>query len=230
MPMIPTDDGADVMMAEAERVLAKQVRGVFLPYTSTLPLYDPAYDPLWRLLEDAGAVASLHNFGGTPPPAPRGVEPSNLRVSTTIGSFFSAIGPLTHMVFGGVFQRFPQLKFLAAEVNVGWVPYWVQQMHMSIERPKMKGGNWYPHIPTHTPEDYVGRNIFFTVLDDAFGFQAMKADERLASATMWSIDYPHGVTLWPHSDKLFEQLSAGMDEQRKYDILAGNAVRVFNLN
>jgi len=232
MPMIPTDDGPEAMLAEAERVLAKGAKGVFVSYTAKTVLYDPVFDGLWKLVSDAHAVASLHNFGGgtTPTVFPEGVEPSNVRLATTITSFFSAIGPLTQMILTGVFQRFPKLKFLAAEVNVGWVPYWAQQMHMSLYRPKMKGGNWYPHVPTETPEEHIGRNIYFTVLDDACGFEAMKHDDRLAAATMWSIDYPHGVTLYGQTQQHIRELTAGMDEQRKYDILAGNCVRAFNLN
>jgi predicted TIM-barrel fold metal-dependent hydrolase len=230
MPMIPTDDGFDVMMNEAERVVAKGTRGVFLPYTSTKGLYDPFYDPLWKLLSEANVVGSLHNFGGTPPPTPEGIQPTNLRASTTVGSFFSAPGPLTHMIFVGIFERFPALKFIAAEVNVGWVPYWLQQMHMTIERPHMKGGNWYPYLPTETPEDYLGKNIFFTVLDDYFGFRMMKEDARIANATMWSVDYPHGVSLWGQNREFIDQLTQGMGEQTKFNILAGNAMRVFGLN
>ena len=230
MPMLPTDDGLEAMMREAEHVAAKGARGVFLPYTSTRGLYEPFYDPLWKLLSESNIVASLHNFGGTPPPTPDGMQPTNLRASTTVGSFFSAPGPLTHMIFAGIFERFPNLKFVAAEVNVGWVPYWLQQMHMTIERPHMKGGNWYPYLPTETPEDYIGKNVFFTVLDDYLGFKMMKDDERLASATMWSVDYPHGVSLWGQNREFIQQLTDGMDDQTKYNILAGTAMRVFNLN
>ncbi len=229
MALIPTDDGAEAMLAEAKRVVGKGARGVFLPYTSSKGLYDPFYDPLWQLLSECGVVASLHNFGGTPPPTPEGVEPTNLRASTTVGSFFSAPGPLTHLIFVGVFERFPELKFIAAEVNVGWVPYWLQQMHMTIERQYMKGGIWYPYLPTRTPEQYVGNNLFFTVLDDYLGFRMMKEDARLAAATMWSVDYPHSVSLWGQNREFIAQLTEGMDPQTRFNILAGNAMRVFRL-
>ena len=93
-----------------------------------------------------------------------------MRASTIVQSFFTGPTPLSNMIFSGVFARFPTLRFVAAEVNVGWVPYWLQQMHMTIERQYMNGGNWYPNLPTRTPEDYIGKNIFFTVLDDDWAF------------------------------------------------------------
>jgi hypothetical protein len=79
------------------------------------------------------------------------------------------------MIFSGVFARHPKLRFVAAEVNVGRVPYWTQQMYMTIERQYMKGnGDWYPKLPTRHPEDYIGTNIFSTVLDDRLGLRLVK--------------------------------------------------------
>jgi predicted TIM-barrel fold metal-dependent hydrolase len=46
---------------------------------------------------------------------------------------------------------------------------------------------------------------------------------------MWSNDYPHSVTLWPNSQKFIADLTEGLSEQAKYDVLAGNAIRVYNL-
>jgi len=232
MAVIPTDDGADAMVAEARRVVAKGARGFFLPYYPARPLYDPYYDPLWQIASETGTVASLHHmFGGKRPfRAPvEGVDAKNLTASATVQSYFAAIGPLTDMMFTGVFQRFPTLKFMHAEVNMGWAEYWMQQMHLTIERQFMKGGNWYPNIPTRTPEEYVGKNVFFTALDDYVGFELAKRDARLADATMYSTDYEHSITLWPKSQEFIPKLTHGMDEATKHKLLAGNAVRIFNL-
>ena len=45
---------------------------------------------------------------------------------------------------------------------------------------------------------------------------------------MYSTDYPHSVTLWPNSDKLIPELTAGMDADSRQKVLAGNADRVFH--
>jgi predicted TIM-barrel fold metal-dependent hydrolase len=230
--VVPTDDGEKAMLAEAEHALKKGAKGFFLPYYPARPLYDPYYDPLWRLASETGTVASLHHmFGGKRPARPpvEGVDTKNLTASATVQSYFAAIGPLTDMMFTGVFQRFPGLKFMHAEVNMGWAGYWMQQMHLTIERQFMKGGNWYPNMPTQTPEEYVGTNVFFTALDDYVGFDLAKRDTRLANATMYSTDYEHSITLWPKSQEFIPKLTVGMDAGTKYKLLAGNAVRIFNL-
>ena len=61
------------------------------------------------------------------------------------------------------------------------------------------------------------------------GFAALKDDPALAEAVMYSIDYPHSVSLWPNSRSYTERLTAGMDDQTRTKVLAGNAVRVYRL-
>jgi len=228
--MVPTDDGEAEMLQEADRVLAKGARSLYVPMFPKKPLLDPMYEPLWKLASSADVAVSLHNFGSASIPIPltSNLDPLTMRASAIVQSFFTGPAPLSNMIFAGVFARHPKLRFVAAEVNVGWVPYWAQQMHMTIERQYMKGnGDWYPNLPTRTPEEYIGANIFFTVLDDRLGFRLLKEDPRLAAATMWSIDYPHAVSLWGQTQPLIAELTDGLDEATRHNILAGTAERVF---
>jgi predicted TIM-barrel fold metal-dependent hydrolase len=232
--VVPTDDGPEVMAEEARRVARKGARGFFLPYYPARPYYDPYYDALWQVCTETGVVASLHHmFGGKRPPAPakiEGVDAENLRAAATVKSYFSSIDHLTDMILTGVFQRFPDMKFMHAEVNIGWAAYWMQQMYLTVNRPRMKGIDWYPNMPTLHPEEHVGKNVFFTALDDYLGFRLAKEDEHLANAAMYSTDYEHSITLWPDSQEFIPKLTVGMEEPLKHKLLAGNAVRVFNLN
>jgi predicted TIM-barrel fold metal-dependent hydrolase len=228
--LVPSDDDSEHMLGEAERVLAKGARALYLPMFPKRSLLDPFYDSLWKLATEADVTVSIHNFGGAPAPIPNipGLDPLTLRASRIVQSFFTGPTPLSNMIFAGVFTRHPSLRFVAAEVNVGWVPYWTQQMHMTIERQYMKGnGDWYPNLPTRHPEEYIGTNIFFTVLDDRLGFRLLKDDARLAAATMWSIDYPHAVSLWGNTQELVAELTDGLDATTRHNILAGTAERVF---
>jgi predicted TIM-barrel fold metal-dependent hydrolase len=230
MCMLPTDDGLDDLLAEASHVLGKGARGFFLPYYPARPLHDPYYDPLWEIVSDSGTVVSLHSgFGGSRPPArtptPAGLENSDVRWAGPVQSYFSAIQPLTALIFAGTFQRFPSLKVLAAEVNGGWVPYWMQEMHDTLQRGVQRAGRTLEV----EPGDCVGKNVFVTVLADRIGFKLAREDERLANAMLYSTDYRHSITLWPHSREVIPELTGDMDESTKHKILAGNAVRIFHL-
>ena len=140
--------------------------------------------------------------------------------------FFSNVKPLTYMIFAGIFERHPGLKFVAAEVNFGWLPFWLQTMDQEWELQQA----WSPSPLATKPSAFVGENIFVTVLDDHVGFDLVKVGSpKLADCAMWSCDYPHSVTLWPNSQKHIETLTKGMDAGDRHKILAGNAERVYGL-
>jgi predicted TIM-barrel fold metal-dependent hydrolase len=44
---------------------------------------------------------------------------------------------------------------------------------------------------------------------------------------MWSIDYPHAVSLWGQTQALVAELTDGLDHNTRHNILAGTAERVF---
>ncbi len=67
------------------------------------------------------------------------------------------------------------------------------------------------------------------MLDDFVGFEDAKHDSMVAAAAMFSTDYPHSTTLFPNTRQYIAQLTEGLDDDRTQAILAGNAVRVFNL-
>ena len=85
--------------------------------------------------------------------------------------------------------------------------------------------------PLHTsPAEFVGKNLFVSVLDDFVAFEDAKHDPLVAAAAMFSVDYPHSTTLFPKTQQYIAELTEGLPEDRKRAILAGNAVRVFNLS
>jgi hypothetical protein len=162
-----------------------------LPYTMSPPIYAPHWDPMWKLISDASAVASMHlRFGGTrppDPPLPDGIKRNwSFSVNIVMG-YFSAIQPLTELIYTGLFERFPDLKFVHAEVDMGWV------------------------------HDFEGLRL------------AREGNDLIARAAMFSIDHPHELTLFGTTQKVLADLTAGLDPKVKHDILAGTAMRLYNL-
>jgi predicted TIM-barrel fold metal-dependent hydrolase len=46
---------------------------------------------------------------------------------------------------------------------------------------------------------------------------------------MWSSDYPHPVSSWPHSHALVDAMFKGVDPHERELIVSGNATRVWRL-
>jgi hypothetical protein len=46
---------------------------------------------------------------------------------------------------------------------------------------------------------------------------------------MWSSDYPHSDSTWPHSTKIIEEQFEGVPMEDKYKMIAGNAISLYRL-
>jgi predicted TIM-barrel fold metal-dependent hydrolase len=150
-------------------------------------------------------------------------------VSGTAYRFFSGARPFTYMTFGGVFERFPRLRLVAAEVNASWLPFWAQTVDQCFDNPyyRSTGGVRIERRPS----ELLGRNLFVTMLDDDLAFRMIREGfaPGLADCAMFSTDYPHSVCLWPKSREHVARLTKGLSEVDKHKVLAGNAERVYGL-
>jgi predicted TIM-barrel fold metal-dependent hydrolase len=228
LPMLPVDDGMDVCVAEYERVLAKGAKGAFIPGMPKTPYNSPVYEPLWNAASAAGAPLTFHRtFGGAPPDADWDeLVEQNVSVGGIVNRFFSGVRPLTYLIFNGVFDRNPGLKIVGAEINCGWIPFWSQTMDHTLDTE----GAWAGVDLGRKPSEFLGENVFVTILDDHVGFDLMRAGfPRLADTCMFSSDYPHSVTLWPNTREYAAKLTAGLEPADVEKVLAGNAARVYGI-
>jgi len=231
LPMLPVDDGADVAVAELERMVAKGARAAFIPGFPLRPYHDPVHDPLWAAASQLEVSLNLHRtFGGKPTEADWSeLMEQKVTVGGTVERFFSGVRPLTYMIFGGVFERHPELRLVDAEVNMGWIPFWAETMDQQFDNRfyRSSGGVTIDRKPS----DVLGVNVFVTVLDDTIGFRmiAQGIYPKLADMAMFSSDYPHSVCLWPNTRRHADELMAGLTEEDRHKILSGTAARLYHL-
>ncbi len=58
---------------------------------------------------------------------------------------------LTHMIFQGVFEFFPQLRVAYLEAGAGWIPFMMDRLDEDFER---RGKKWAPRLKK-LPSDYI---------------------------------------------------------------------------
>ena len=120
------------------------------------------------------------------------------------------------------------LRIVAAEVDCGWVPFWVQTMehHWDIQK------SWFPVKLQHNPTEVIGRNVFTSNVDDYCGYDLIKTGlfPYLSSMTMFSSDYPHSATIWPDSRKVAVHMIDGMAPEDARKTQSENAARVFRFS
>ena len=107
---------------------ANGLRGVLMsaipPDAGVPPLWHPYYDPLWAVCQDTGLPLNQHGGSGLPDLSE--AEAENFLMLMEVG--FAAQRSLWHMILGGAFERFPDLKMVITENRVNWVPEKLQRM------------------------------------------------------------------------------------------------------
>ncbi|MFP8877052.1 MAG: amidohydrolase family protein, partial [Myxococcota bacterium] len=101
--------------------------GILLPHvpeSHLLPLYAPDYDRLWAVCQDLDIVINQHGGTGSPD---YGRYAASLPIRLVETSFFSTRS-YTHLILGGVFERFPKLRYILTEAGCAWVPGTLQNL------------------------------------------------------------------------------------------------------
>jgi len=135
----------------------------------------------------------------------------------------------SQLVISGVFDRFPRLQIYWAENNVGWLPYFYEQIdhEYSINRFWAERYLGLPRLK-HRPSEYLKEHAYWGFFEDHVGVKLRH--EIGVERMMWSTDFPHVVTRWPHSLEMMDSQMKDVPEEERHKMAAGNAVKFFRLN
>jgi predicted TIM-barrel fold metal-dependent hydrolase len=217
--MIP-NRGVAAAVAEVERCAALPgIRGFMVGcYPNGTLAISPEDDAVWEAVQATGLPLSIHV--GLVNAMPRA------HTAKIIGDvrFYDAPQRMVELIFTGVFDRFPALKTVMAEVDCGWIPYFKEQVdnrYMRLERSE--------RTPLDgLPSDYVSRHFHFTYITDAFAIR--NRDLIGVERMLWSSDYPHVGADWPNSWRTIQASFLGVPAAERDLVLAGNAVRLYGLD
>jgi predicted TIM-barrel fold metal-dependent hydrolase len=96
---------------------------------------------------------------------------------------------LYKMIASGVFERFPDLRFVGTEVHTGWIPYYLERFDESVMRNRREWG-----LPL-LPSEYFRRNVSVVYIVDEVG--AANRYEIGVANILWGPDFPHSSSSWP---------------------------------
>ncbi|MCL0102335.1 amidohydrolase [Dehalococcoidia bacterium] len=224
---IPTYD-IDLAVAEATRVRKAGLRGVLIPAIPGLegswstpadrPYTDPWYDPLWSALQDLDLPAHMH-LGARP--LTNGLA-SNIIVSVTCNKAMM-MEPIASLIVSGVLERHPKLKVVSVESGIGWMAFTVPWLDKVWEKHR----HWTGNPLKEAPSFYFHRQVLGTFIEDEVGVRERHTIG--VSNIMWSNDYPHSDSTWPHSQQAIEEHFADVPEDEKRQITEGNAASLYGL-
>lgn len=181
--------------------------------------YDkPEYEPFWQASSDLGIPLSIHTHTET---NPRPDFSRTMLEGTT--NDLMARHAIAAIVLGGVFERFPKIKLLSVENEVGWVPYFLERMDYTCSRHWAVKG-WKLGIKEQ-PSTYVRRNCYFTF---QFGKSWVPSRHLVGvDHIMWASDYPHGDSTWPNSQRIIADIFQGMPEVEKRKVIEENCAKIY---
>lgn len=79
-----------------------------------------------------------------------------------------------------------------------------------------------------TPSDYFRRQVYATFIDDPFGVKTYS--EIGVDNFLWSSDYPHSASTWPHSQQAMAQTFARVPEADRRKMVGENTARLYGLH
>jgi predicted TIM-barrel fold metal-dependent hydrolase len=127
------------------------------------------------------------------------------------------------MILGGVLERFPNLKVAFLEGNCSWLPWWLYRMDDQWN--KFGGGDEVKL--NELPSVYFQRQCFISI--DADEAPAADMIHRLGDGNVvFSTDYPHPDSAFPHAVEEFLDLP-GIGDRSKKKILWDNCARLYGL-
>ena len=135
----------------------------------------------------------------------------------------------SQLVIAGVFDRFSGLQIYWAENNIGWLPYYYEQMdhEYSINRFWAERHLGLPKLKRR-PSEYLKEHAHWGFFEDHIGVKLRH--EVGVDRMMWSTDFPHVVTRWPKSVAMFHSQTAGVPDDERWQMAAGNAIKFFRLD
>lgn len=178
---------------------------------------DPAYDVLWDRMQKLDVPMYLHPTDAYVMPHAYTGHPEISGAAWGWG-----VETATHtlrLLFGGVFDRFPQLKIVIGHMGEG-LPYQRWRFDSRF------GAYPFGVKLDRKPSEYLGSNVLITTSGVCSPGALMGAIAEMgAEAVMFSVDYPYEST--ELAADFIEQ--APMDEATRHLVCHGNAERIFKL-
>jgi predicted TIM-barrel fold metal-dependent hydrolase len=208
--------------------------GVLLPLPPDdmphlLPLYAPDYDRLWAAIQDLDLVVNQHSGAGAPD---YGKYPAADPLWILEVPFFSQRG-FKQLIVGGVFHRFPKLRYILTESGCAWVPALLQQMdgiHMGMKA-GMMGEMDYSRSETlpEPPSFYAKRNCWFGA---SFPSPREIRDRHVVGVDriLWGSDYPHYEGTFPYTREALRLTFADIDPVETRMMLGENAAALYGFD
>ena len=231
--VIPMHD-VDWAVGELRRTLNRGLKGPMINCQAPEgcpPYRDRAYDPFWATAEEAGVPITLHiltgrvvdalflaRIGQTP-------EETSANPGLWIDLFIEAQTVLANdFIYGGILDRFPNLKVLCSEFEVSWIPGFMARLdqiedvapRLNLPKLEMKAS------------DYMKTRVYHGFIDDTAAEYAIP--HVGVDRVLWGSDFPHIRSIGLDAQSTLVQQLQIFTEEEQAKLVGENAAAVFGLS
>lgn len=226
--VVPILADIDAAVAEIRRARDSGLRGgILIPpmWQPHEPYHDPRYDPVWAVCEELEMPVHVHS--GVADKASYG---PHIGIYTTEVRFWSS-RPLWFLIWSGVFERFPELRFGVAECGAFWVNDLLWRMDLVFERDhgSQKLGEQLTSRMTMRPSEYFDRNCFIGA-SNTHRRELARRYEIGVENICWGNDFPHPEGTWPHTREFLREAFCDIPPDETAAMLGGNAAAVYGFD
>ena len=130
------------------------------------------------------------------------------------------------LIWSGVFERHPRLKFVMTEQGSSWVVGALAQLDSQYELPMFR--HLRRKLP-RKPSEYYHQNAYIgaAFMDDT---SATQRYEIGVDKLMWGSDYPHIEGTWPHTAEKLSRAFADVPRAEVAKMLGETAAKVYGFD
>ena len=137
---------------------------------------------------------------------------------------------MSAVVFSGICDRHPGVRFVLEEAGVGWVPFLFWRFDREYDFGGPSTPVFKPDIPlSEKPTEFVKRQVFFTFeVEEEGGFR--RAPEIGLRNFLWASDFPGLDSPWPHSKAMgHAPAEAALGKEALHRLVFENAVSLYKI-
>ena len=180
-------------------------------------LSDPKYDPFWAKAQELDVIVFMHPNGATNLAKEDGFK-GRADLGNIIGNPLETTLFLSHLIYDGVFDKFPNLKVVAAHAG-GYMPSYLGRSEVACEVRANAGC-----LNKKKPSDYLKSQVYI----DSMVFSPEGIRHLVAEVGPSQIVYGTDIPLvWP--DTIDAVLNAQISDADKEAILSGNLTKLLHL-
>jgi predicted TIM-barrel fold metal-dependent hydrolase len=228
LPDIPSGDPASAA-EELQRCIKMGHRGVIISSAADAiargvdPIFEKSWHGFWDVAEETCTPVHIHLGGGLHSLVP--VLRSWKFAAMVAVSPIQLDEILAGMIFSGILEQRPNVRFVLGEAGLGWIPYVLERLDHELHK---FGSQLDDHKLDMLPSEIFHRQCLVTYEDEQFGVECIP---RIGvDNVMWASDYPHGDSTWPESRKAIAASSlADLGEEAVRKITCDNAASVYRI-